>query len=139
MRCRFCGVDDDKVIDSRSVNQGFSIRRRRVCSKCGPSIYDLRTAGRADQSDQERHVAGEVRSGQDRRGLELAFKKRRCRRRRWFKLSTDIEADVMTRDAQEVTTELVGNLVMKHLRKIDQVAYVRFASVYRDFKDVEIS
>lgn len=137
MKCPFCAADNDKVIDSRSNNDGFSIRRRRECLNCQrrfttyehverPSIKVIKKDGIREPFDAEKI----------REGLEKACWKRPVSDDVIRDLIGAIERDVHDRFDAEVPAEAIGELVMQHLQQIDQVAYVRFASVYRQFEDV---
>lgn len=137
MHCPFCGADETKVIDSRLVSEGKSVRRRRECVPCGERWTTFETAEllmpKVVKSDQLREPFDESKL---RRGLEKALEKRPV---------SDDELDaavsrVMHRMRQsgerEVNSREVGEAVMAELRRLDPVAYVRFASVYRDFQHV---
>ena len=137
MKCPYCTVDNDKVIDSRSNNDGYSIRRRRECLNClrrfttyehveRPHIKVIKKDGIREPFDAEKI----------REGLEKACWKRPVSDDDIRNLIGLIERDVHDRFESEVPAEAIGELVMEHLRQVDQVAYVRFASVYRQFEDV---
>ena len=136
MKCPYCSADNDKVIDSRANNEGFSIRRRRQCLACQrrfttyehverPSIKVIKKDGIREPFDPEKI----------REGLEKACWKRPVSDEAIRNLIGVIERDVHDHYEAEVPADAIGELVMKHLQKIDQVAYVRFASVYRQFED----
>ena len=108
MRCPYCGKDDTRVIDSRPVEDNNSIRRRRIC----------------DSSKIEG-------------GILRACHKRPVSAAQIKKIVDEIEAEVFERDEKEISSKQIGELVMAKINKLDPVAYVRFASVYREFKDVE--
>ena len=138
MRCPKCGCLDDKVIDSRAVKEGSGVRRRRECLKCnyryttfeGIIPEGLKVVKRnAEREDFDRDKL--------RRGIANACYKRPVNPDEIDRMVDDISAAVLRECDKEVTSADIGNRVMDELRKVDQVAYVRFASVYRKFKDVE--
>lgn len=137
MKCPYCGVDNDKVIDSRSNNDGYSIRRRRECLACQrrfttyehverPHIKVIKKDGAREPFDSEK-----IRSG-----LEKACWKRPVSDDQIRGLIETVEREVHDGFDAEVHADKIGELIMQHLRTVDQVAYVRFASVYRQFEDV---
>lgn len=136
MRCPYCHVDNDKVIDSRACQEGYGIRRRRECLACKrryttyENIEDL--AIKVIKKDGSRVPLDRERI---RRGLEKACWKRPISGEQIEAVVAAVEHEVFTNYDQEVESRELGDLVMKHLRELDQVAYVRFASVYREFKD----
>lgn len=137
MRCPICYLDT-KVIDSRVAPDGLSIRRRRECLKCGfrfstyeeMEILDLvvvKRDGRKEAYSREKLV----------RGLKKALEKRPITDERFKRLVNSIERDLQKLSQNEVMANQIGQLVMKNLKRADQVAYIRFASVYESFKDVQ--
>ena len=126
MRCPKCGSNDDKVIDSRAVKEGAGVRRRRECIACACRFTTIEGI-----IPEELKVIknNSIREDYDRdklrRGITNACYKR------------PVSSDDIDRVVEEVSSREIGNRVMEQLRKVDQVAYVRFASVYRKFKDVE--
>ena len=136
MRCPFCQKDKDRVVDSRT--SGPAIRRRRQCLACGRRYT---TYERAEQEPRLRVVKKDgSREAYDRRkirqGLVRALHKRPVPTERLDEILQEIEDELTATYEAEIPSRAIGDLVMAHLRKEDQVAYVRFASVYRDFKDV---
>jgi transcriptional repressor NrdR len=137
MKCPYCYALDSRVIDSRTSNEGFTIRRRRECPDCGnrfttyeqvsevPVMVKKKDASRVP-FDREK-----IRSG-----LAKACYKRPVSPETIDDLATRIEAEITRKGDPEVLSSTIGEMVMKELRALDQVAYVRFASVYREFKDV---
>jgi len=125
MRCPFCNYNDSRVVDSRSVDDGASIRRRRECPDCGRrfTTYEKyeETPLVVNKKDGRREL---FESKKLLNGLIKAFEK------------DHIERELRMRGESEVRSEVIGELVMNHLEKTDQIAYVRFASVYRQFADV---
>lgn len=137
MKCPFCHTDNDKVIDSRSSQDAYAIRRRRECLSCGrryttyerleePVLKVIKKDGTRVPFDREK-----IKSG-----LEKACWKRPISDAQIEELLTTIENNVYSAFESEVDSRYLGELLMRLLRKLDQVAYVRFASVYREFKDV---
>lgn len=138
MFCPVCNHQDTKVIDSREVNEGSSIRRRRECEKCGyrfstteeVELLDLTVVkrdGRREAYAREKLV----------RGLEKALEKRPYTEASFERLVRKIERDIQRERRGEITSMDIGELIMKHLKRFDKVAYIRFASVYRSFEDVK--
>jgi transcriptional repressor NrdR len=137
MRCPYCRENDDKVVDSRSSGEGTIIRRRRECLGCGRrfTTYErietlplrvVKKNGQRVEFDRRKIMAGLLR----------ACEKRSISMETIEQIVNDIENEIYTHYDKEVTAQRVGQLVMERLRELDQVAYVRFASVYREFKDV---
>lgn len=138
MKCPVCNHYDSKVIDSRVVSDGLSIRRRRECLKCffrfstyeEMEILDLtviKRDGRKESYSRDKIIKGLKRSLEKRPIIEDDFKK----------IINLIERDLQITRKNEVLTEQIGQIVMKHLKQFDQVAYIRFASVYKSFKDAQ--
>lgn len=137
MKCPFCGCEDSRVIDSRSVEEGASMRRRRECPRCGRrfTTYEkyeqipllvIKRDGRREMFDSKKILAGLLR----------AFEKRPFTYEQIQSLTNQIENEIRASGENEVKSTKIGEVVMAHLEKIDQIAYVRFASVYRQFADV---
>ncbi|KUO55712.1 MAG: NrdR family transcriptional regulator [Sphingomonadales bacterium BRH_c42] len=134
MRCPFCAHDDSQVKDSRPTEDNSSIRRRRQCSSCGARFT---TFERVQLRDVTVLKSGDRREAFDRGKLEqsvaLACRKRGIEQERLDQLVSGIQRQVETAGDSEVTSSRIGEMVMDGLRQIDSVAYIRFASVYRDF------
>ena len=137
MKCRYCLGTDSKVVDSRPTEDGTAIRRRRECINCGRRfttyekieelpIMVVKKDGRRQPFDGEKIRAG----------ISKACEKRPVSSAEMDKLVDDVERDVFNSLEQEVKSEEIGEMVMMRLRDLDEVAYVRFASVYRQFKDI---
>lgn len=137
MKCPFCKHEDTRVIDSRTIDDGASIRRRRECPECGRrfTTYEkyeqvpllvIKKDGRREMFDNKKILAGLLR----------AFEKRPFTYDQIQGLAAKIEAEVRATGENEIKSSQIGEKVMEHLEKIDQIAYVRFASVYRQFADV---
>ena len=137
MRCPYCGVKRDKVIDSRSTKAGKSIRRRRECLKCGNrfTTYEyieetpfmvIKKDSRREPFDRNKVLAG----------LVKACEKRPVSMQKLERIVDAMERHIQRNFDREVRASVIGELTMKHLHGLDQVAYVRFASVYREFKDI---
>jgi transcriptional repressor NrdR len=136
MRCPFCAHDDTQVKDSRPTEDGTSIRRRRQCSSCGARFT---TFERVQLREVVVVKSGDRREPFDRLKLEqsvaLASRKRGIDQERLDQLISGIQRQVETSGEAEVPSSHIGELVMEGLRQIDSVAYIRFASVYRDFSE----
>ncbi len=137
MRCPFCKHEDTKVLDSRPAEDGCVIRRRRECTRCGRrfTTYErideaplmvVKKDGRREPFDRGKLLTG----------LTLACRKRPVAAARIHELADEVERELRTRAELEVASRDIGELVIEKLRALDEVAYVRFASVYREFKDV---
>jgi transcriptional repressor NrdR len=136
MRCPFCAHDDTQVKDSRPTEDNASIRRRRQCSSCGARFT---TFERVQLREVVVVKSGDRREPFDRSKLEqsvsLASRKRGIDQERLDQLISGIQRQVETSGEAEVPSSHIGELVMEGLRQIDSVAYIRFASVYRDFSE----
>lgn len=137
MRCPFCGFEDSKVIDSRPTDEGVAIRRRRECIECGQRfttyekveslpIVVIKKDKTRELFNREKLLAG----------LTRACEKRPVETSTLDRLVDKIESDLQNTLKREISTKEIGEKVMEGLKDIDEVAYVRFASVYRQFKDV---
>ncbi len=137
MKCPYCKKDNDRVVDSRSSEDGLAIRRRRECLECSRryTSYEridenpvkvIKKDGRRVPFDRTKLRAG----------MEKACEKRPVSAEGMDKIAEQIEAEALNKFEREIPTDFLGERVMAELRKIDRVAYVRFASVYREFKDV---
>jgi len=138
MKCPFCGHQEDKVVDSRASSDGAAIRRRRECLKCGKrfTTYEhveeqplmiIKKDGRREPFDRHKLVAG----------LVKACEKRPVGMDELERLVDELERELSQQFEREAPSREIGERVMKRLHALDPVAYVRFASVYREFKDVE--
>jgi transcriptional repressor NrdR len=138
MNCPFCNNQDTKVVDSRDANDGKVTRRRRECLKCESrfSTYEevelLRLAvikrdGRKVEFDKRKIEAG----------IKKALEKRPVGEEKISKIMGDIEYEIQSKEKSEMTTKDIGKIVLAKLRNIDEVAYVRFASVYKSFGSIE--
>lgn len=138
MHCPVCSSKETKVIDSRNTPDGMSIRRRRECVKCG---YRFSTSEEIELLDIVVVKNDGTREAYSRsklaNGILRSLTKRPYTQDAFDRLIHAIERDVQKKKKREVTSHDVGEIIMKHLRKFDKVAYVRFASVYRAFEDVE--
>jgi transcriptional repressor NrdR len=138
MRCPSCNFPDTKVVDSRVTGDGLSIRRRRECERCGQRFSTLETLEILDLAVVKRDGRREPYSRDKlERGLRKALEKRPITAESFRRLITGIERDIQRRGKDEVTSKDIGEVIMKHLRGFDTVGYLRFASVYRSFEDVE--
>ena len=138
MHCPFCGHIETKVNDSRLAGEGRQIRRRRECLRCGERFTTFETAEllmpQVIKGDRARQAFDE---GKLRAGMEKALEKRPVSREQLDEAVSRILHKVRALGDREVSARAVGELVMEELRHLDEVAYVRFASVYRQFEDVE--
>jgi transcriptional repressor NrdR len=138
MKCPFCKADNDRVVDSRSSEGGFAIRRRRECLECKRRFT---TYEKAEQEIRLRVIKKDgSRVPYDRErlleGLHKALHKRPVSEETIQRIVREIEDELLAKFDQEVPTSFLGQRVMEKLREVDQVAYIRFASVYREFQDV---
>ncbi|MCX6797509.1 MAG: transcriptional regulator NrdR [Candidatus Doudnabacteria bacterium] len=139
MRCVKCQNEDTKVLDSRPIEEGSAIRRRRECEKCGfrfstyeeleiLDLYVIKKDGRKELYSREKLE----------RGIRRAFEKRPHTDDTLRKLVSAIEQEIQKKASSgEIKSEDIGEIVMKKIKRIDKIAYIRFASVYRQFEDVE--
>lgn len=138
MRCPFCGDMDTKVIDSRLANDGDMVRRRRECVACSERFTTYESAElvmpRLVKSDGSRVPFDEMKL---RGGFSKALEKRPVKTENVESAIQSIKRKLRATGDREVSTDLLGNFVMAELRELDEVAYVRFASVYRSFQDVQ--
>ena len=137
MRCIYCGYEDSKVIDSRSTDELNSIRRRRECLKCGKRFTTYETVENTPilviKNDGSRQPFD---AQKIKRGIIKACEKRPITMSQIDEAVADIEKQVYNSLDQEVSSAKIGEMVMEKLKTLDEVAYVRFASVYRKFKDI---
>ena len=138
MFCLFCGHTDTKVIDSRLTEDGGAIRRRRECEKCGErfSTYEemvllnisvVKRDGRKEAYEREKTE----------QGIKRSLEKRPISHEEFRNLINRIERDIQVLRKEEIKSSEIGGIVMKELKTLDEVAYIRFASVYKSFKDVK--
>jgi transcriptional repressor NrdR len=137
MHCPFCNAPETKVVDSRLANEGAQVRRRRECLQCGERFTTYETAElslpRVVKSDGNRERFDEDKI---RRGLIKALEKRPVKSEAIEQVITQIIKRLMSEGVREIPSSQLGEWLMDALRELDQVAYVRFASVYRSFQDV---
>jgi transcriptional repressor NrdR len=138
MRCPFCGIDQDRVVDTRSREDGRVIRRRRLCENCdrrfitveeieNKTLTIIKSDNRREAFDRNKLL----------RGVQIACIKRPVSIEQIEKLVEKVKVELESEFVKEVPSRRVGELVIRFLRELDEVAYVRFASVYRNFKDKE--
>lgn len=138
MKCPYCGEFDSRVLDSRSTQDSSAIRRRRQCVSCNnrfttmekmedEPVVVIKRDGRRELFDPGKLL----------KGLILAGQKRNIPLSRWEELVENLEQELRSNYIKEVTADSIGDIMLKKLRRIDEVAYVRFASVFRQFPDVE--
>ena len=137
MYCAVCSHKDTKVVDSRIAIDGSSIRRRRECEKCGFRFSTLEEVELLDLTVVKRDGRREAYSREKLElGLRKSLEKRPFTDQAFQKLVHKIERDVQKKRRGQLTTQELGEILMKHLKNFDKVAYIRFASVYRSFEDV---
>ena len=138
MRCPQCGCQDDKVVDSRATKEGAGVRRRRECLQCGHRFTTIEEIIQAELKVIKRD---DVREDFDRekirRGIENACWKRPIKVEEIERASDEVYGSIQRDFDKEVSSIEIGNRVMEVLKRLDEVAYVRFASVYRQFKDID--
>jgi len=136
MKCPFCAGEDSQVLESRTVDEGTAIRRRRECGKCGKRfttfekvretvLWVIKKSGRREPFEREKV----------KRGILRAIEKRPVSLELVDDIVNDIEREMLRRGTEEVSSKIIGNAVLKRLKKIDKVAWLRFASVYLEFED----
>ena len=137
MRCPFCGHEDTRVIDSRPAEENNSIRRRRVCDECGKRFTTYEKVETIPliviKKDNNRETYDRTKIE---RGVLRACHKRPISAEQISKLVDEVETEIYAREEREVPSSFIGELMMNKLKDLDAVAYVRFASVYREFKDI---
>ncbi|UCG35068.1 MAG: transcriptional repressor NrdR [Candidatus Omnitrophota bacterium] len=137
MKCPFCNYNEDKVVDSRETSEGLAIRRRRECLNCGRryTTYEsvekmplmvIKKDGRRETFNRQKIL----------NGLLLACQKRPVSMEKLEDFVSEVESDIQKKFEQEVESRQIGEMVIDKLASLDDVAYVRFASVYRHFKDI---
>ncbi len=138
MRCLKCHSLDTKVIDSRLTMDGFAVRRRRECQKCGFRFSTLEEVEILDLLIIKRDGRREIyNKDKVEKGLRKALEKRPITEEKFKKLINQIEIDLQKLRKKEVPSLKVGEIIMKNLKRVDKVAYIRFASVYKSFADAE--
>lgn len=137
LKCPFCFYVESKVVDSRATDDNTTIRRRRECSKCGrryttyEKIEDIPILVIKRDLTRENFNKEKIING-----LIIACQKRPISRRQIEELAEDIEKNISNNMLTEIESSSIGEMVMDRLKKLDEVSYVRFASVYREFKDI---
>ena len=138
MRCPYCQIDNDRVLDTRAAEGGYTIRRRRLCTSCNRRFATLE---KLEQSNIRVVKRDDTREPFDlekiRRGIERACSKRNISSDVIEQVVQDIEAEIYASFESEVPAKLVGDIVMERLASLDDVAYIRFVSVYHDFDDAQ--
>jgi transcriptional repressor NrdR len=138
MRCPFCASTANQVLESRAVEDGSVIRRRRECSKCnkrfttyervrGSALWVVKKDGRREAFDKEKL----------KRGILRAFEKRPVSINLVDDITDQVEREMLRKEKEEVSSKAIGRAVLKRLKRIDKVAWLRFASVYLEFEDLE--
>jgi transcriptional repressor NrdR len=138
VKCPFCGADETAVVDTRLNDEADVVRRRRKCNACDKRFTTYERAEiRLPQVIKKNGLRSEYARDKLRASLELALRKRPVSMEAIDAAVTDIEERLLSSGEREVTSQQVGELVMRELKKLDKVAYIRFASVYRNFEDVD--
>ena len=138
MKCPFCGNNDSQVLESRSVDEGVAIRRRRECVKCkkrfttiervkGVALWVIKKDGRREPFDKEK----------GKRGILRAVEKRPISMDLAEDVVDQVEREMLRQEKEEVSSKAIGRAILLRLKKIDKVAWLRFASVYLEFEDLE--
>ncbi|MEN8701259.1 transcriptional regulator NrdR [Bacillus infantis] len=139
MKCPSCQNNNTRVLDSRPVDDGRSIRRRRECEKCS---YRFTTFEKVEEIPlivvKKEGTREEFSRDKILRGLIRACEKRPVALRELEEVTSEVEKELRSQGVSEIKSEFIGEMVMDRLAKIDEVAYVRFASVYRQFKDINV-
>lgn len=137
MRCPFCSFDESKVVDSRSTDENTTIRRRRECIKCSKRYTTYEKIEDIPVLVIKRDLAREnFNKEKIINGLIIACQKRPVSRKQIEELAEDIEKSISNNMFTEVESRVIGEMVMERLKSLDEISYVRFASVYRQFKDI---
>lgn len=137
MKCPYCGFEENKVIDSRTSKDAQSVRRRRECVECGRRfttyeyiekvpVFIIKRDGRREPYSREKILEG----------IRTACRKRSVSSEQIEDMVNKIEQYIFSKDSGEVPSEEIGNMIMELLRGVDEISYIRFASVYRQFKDM---
>ncbi len=138
MHCPVCNNKETSVVDTRPTEDGLSVRRRRECDRCHFRFSTIEETELLDtivvkeDGRRESYMRDKMESG-----IYRSLTKRAFTKEHFHRLIHSIERDIQKKKSREIASKEVGELVMKHLRTFDMVAYIRFASVYRDFKDVQ--
>lgn len=138
MQCPFCTANDTSVLESRVAEDGQSLRRRRECHKCqkrfttferveGPTLFVIKRDGDREPFDREKVVRGTIRSF-DKRPVSIDLIRQ---------LADDVEREVRRKEVSEISSKAIGKMVLKRLKNIDKVAWLRFASVYFELTDLQ--
>ena len=137
MKCPYCGFEESKVIDTRPTDEGERIRRRRECLQCGKRFTSYEVIETTPVMVIKKGGSREVFSREKLlRGVMKSCEKRPVTLAQLEQMTAEIESELQNSMEREVSSSIIGELVMEKLKKVDQVAYVRFASVYREFKDI---
>ena len=137
MKCPFCFNDESKVVDSRSTDDNTTIRRRRECTKCNKRYTTYEKIEDIPVLVIKRDLAREnFNKEKIINGLIIACQKRPVSRKQIGEIAEDIEKKISNKMLTEIESETIGEMVMEKLKEIDEISYVRFASVYRQFKDI---
>lgn len=138
MKCPRCFHPETRITDSRIIRQGLAVRRRRMCEFCHyrftttevREILDMMVVKK--DGDKERYSSDKLQQG-----LMFAFLKREVNKEKIQDICLKVEVDLLNKPGKEVSSKEIGRIVLKHLKEVDEVAYIRFASIYRDFKTIK--
>ncbi|MDI3540997.1 MAG: transcriptional repressor NrdR [Thermosediminibacterales bacterium] len=137
MKCPYCGFNESKVIDSRPTEEGTAVRRRRECLDCQQRFTTYEKIEEVPLIVIKKDGSREIfKREKILKGIIKACEKRPISLKTLEKVADDVEKELKNTMEREITSEQIGEMVMEYLKDIDEVAYVRFASVYREFKDV---
>ena len=137
MKCPFCSFEESKVVDSRSTDDNTTIRRRRECLNCSKRYTTYEKVEDIPILVVKRDLTREIFNREKVvNGLIIACQKRPVSRKQIENIAEDIEKTISNKMVTEVETEQIGEMVMERLKEVDEISYVRFASVYRQFKDI---
>ena len=137
MKCPFCSHDESKVTDSRNSSDVNAVRRRRECLKCQKRFTTFETVDLTIQVKKRDESYEDFRLDKLTKGLDAACRHTRVSRDQIRALASEISAELTERQVREIDTTMLGEMVMNKLQKLDSVAYIRFACVYRRFKDMD--
>ncbi|MEX2213870.1 MAG: transcriptional regulator NrdR [Phycisphaeraceae bacterium] len=139
MRCPYCSVDNDKVIDSRATDGGAAVRRRRQCVACGKRFTTYEYVERSTRLAVIKRDGSRVPYDRDKllSGLDKACWKRPVKAEQLQKIVDEVEEEIFRTHDREVESSAIGEALAERLKRVDQVAYVRYASVYKQFRDLD--
>lgn len=138
MRCPYCHIDNDRVVDTRGVESGYQVKRKRVCGNCHRRFVTIEAMEELGVRVVKREQTREPFDREKiRRGIERACSKRPIKSSQIESCVQRIEAEIYDKFESEIPADEIGEIVLRHLADLDEVASIRFASVYREFESVE--